>query len=318
MSERGVRERPEDRWPRWALVGVGILAATAAGLRLTSDAGALLGWIVATIPVLLLARTAGIRGAAFGAAAGLAALLAAEVVAGPLTDAQQAWQRFAGGAALYVAFALGAAVGLAIRDRTWLTASGGSSLLLRMRALLPGRTHPQVKSRRSSFDDDIGDDLRERLPDLVLEAGRPGEPLAVILFEIPGLAESRAEVRKAVRTAAADQLTEEHTLVGPDGDRLAALLPGETSAAASVLAERVRANVAPLLSSERRPQRSLSAGVAAVGGGDIKLSDLLDRAETALARAMEFGGDRVIVRDGDAYREGPLRPVYGRGGSREP
>lgn len=302
------------RWPRWSLLGVGVLTAMAAALRLAGAAGPALGWVVAVIPVLLLARTAGIRGGALGAAAGVAALFVAEVAAGPLPDVQQGWTRFAEGAALYVAFVLGTSAGIAIRDRTWLAASDGGSLLARARRLLPGAKDSKGAARRTASPDDAhGDDLRDRLPELVREAWRPGETLALVLFEVPGLASCGDDVRKAVRDAAADQLTEEHTLLGPDGDRLAALLPGETSGSASVRAERVRANVAPL-TSELGSGLLLSAGVAALGSGDTRVPDLLERAESAVARASEFGGDRVIVRDGDAYRAGPVRPAFGRGG----
>lgn len=313
MNAREKLRRPEARWPRWALVVVGVLAAAAAGLRLavTRDVftGHFLGWLLVLVPVLLLARQAGSRGALFGATTGLVALLAAELAAGPLPGADQEWTVFAGGAALYVSFALGTTVGLRLRDRAWVARGEDRSFLARFRSLLPGGG--------ASVSDDGGEgrgseatvDVRARLRDLILAAGNSGEPVAVVVFGVSELAALPDDAERAVVAAVADQLGERHDLVRTGPNRLVALLPGETSGGASVLADRVRANVAPL-APEDGPALVLSAGVAAAGSGDPKASELLDHAEAALQQAIRLGGDRIMVRHGGAFREGPVRPAF--------
>ena len=314
MSVRDERRRPEARWPRWSLVVVGVLATGAAGLRLavTRDpyTGHLLAWLLVLGPVVLLGRQAGSRGALFGATAGLVALLVAELAAGPLRGVDQAWTVFAGGAALYVSFALGIVVGLRLRDRAWIAVGEDRTFLARFRRLLPGgaSTEREGGPRREA---DRSEDVKARLRELMLAAESSGEPVAAVVIELEGLAALPDSGQRAVVAAVEDQLGERHHLVRIGSTRLVALLPGETSASASVMAERMRANVAPV-AAEDGPTLGFDAGVAAAGGGDPRAPELLDHAEAALEQAIRLTGDRIMVRDGGAFREGPVRPAYGR------
>lgn len=313
MSDRDEPRRPEARWPRWAVLTVGVLAAAGAGLRLAVTGGDytghLLGWLLVVLPVLLLARQAGAAGALFGAATGLTALLVAELAAGPLPGAEQAWTIFVGASAVYLAFALGTVAGLALRDRAWLARTAERSFLARLRGLLPGSGTFERAGERQHEGADGSGDVRSRLRELVLAAKDSGEPVAVVLFRLPGLPALPDDVQRAVLGAVEDQLGDRHVLTRDEPDRLVALLPGETSKGASVLAERVRANVAPLAPGDG-PRLEFSAGVAAAGGGDPVASELLDHAGAALDQAMRLGGDRIMVRDGGAFREGPLRTAF--------
>lgn len=321
MSDRTDVLKPEVRWPRWVLVVVGVLAAGVVVTRLVLPGDPavriLVAWVVALVPPMILILPAGARGVAYGACVGLAALLLSELAAGLLPRSSRDWTTFLAGAALYVAFALGALTGVRFRDRAWTRDPARRSRLGRLLSRW-GRKGDRAEGRRKEPGESDRSSVllseerfEERLFDLLRRANGAEEPLSVIAVEVEGLDRHPEELRREVWKAVEDQLEEGHELGSIGGDRCAAILPGATTGAASVVAERIRANVAPL-SPDKGGPLVVSAGVAAVErGGDARPSASVAAAEAALEQAKRLGGDRVMVRDGGVYREGPLRPAFG-------
>jgi diguanylate cyclase (GGDEF)-like protein len=99
------------------------------------------------------------------------------------------------------------------------------------------------------------------------------------------LRELAARVRTAVRRA--------DLVHRVGGEELLVLLPGHDAGAAVAVAERVRAAVAsaPLAGLDV----TLSAGVAAAGGGDVALEELSSAADRALYEAKRGGRNRVCA-----------------------
>lgn len=320
MTERDEVRRPEVRWPRGTLVWVGMLAAAAVVVRLALPADpfvrSVAAWTVALAPILALVSPAGSRGIAYGAAVGLAAMLTAEFAAGFLPDAARDWPDFVVAASLYAAFTLGAVLGTTLRDRAWRKPSERRSLLGRLRDRMPGggssEEEPEAEEAErpdAPWSPLTRPETEQRLADLLRWASREEEPLAVILFGVEGFDDHPVEVRHEIWRAMHDQLGPDDVFGRQDPGRFLAILPGETSSRASVVAERVRANVAPL-SSEGGPAPVLCAGITAAGRGEGDGGLLVAQAESALEQAARLGGDRIMLNEGGVYREGPVRPAF--------
>lgn len=320
MSDQDApRRRPEVRWPRGTLVAVGVLVAGAAAVRLALPTDpfvrAVAAWTLALTPILALVGPAGSRGVAYGAVVGLAALLAAEFAAGFLPEPTRDWPRFVLSASLYSAFTLGAVLGTTLRDREWMRSpKDRRSLLARLRGLLPGgRDTEEAGAEPYDPDDEVSplprEETEQRLVELLRRAEREGEPLSVIAFGVEGIGAQPAEVRREVWKAMHDQIDREDVLGRLGPARFLAILPGLTSGRASVVAERVRANVAPL-SPDGGPAPVLSAGIAAAERGGSRPSEILAQAESALDQARRLGGDRIMLNEGGVFREGPVRPAF--------
>lgn len=320
MSERDEVRRPEVRWPKGTLVWVGVLAAVAVAVRLALPADpfvrSVAAWTVALAPILVLVSPAGSRGIAYGAAVGLAAMLAAEFAAGFLPDAARDWPDFVVAASLYAAFTLGAVLGTTLRDRAWRRSPERRSLLGRLRGLLPGGAPDDEEDAAEEAQRPDAPwsplprpETEQRLADLLRRAAREEEPLAVILFGVEGFDEHPVEVRHEIWRAMHDQLGPDDVFGRQDSGRFLAILPGDTSGRASVVAERVRVNVAPL-SSEGGPAPVLCAGITAAGRGAEDGGALVAQAESALEQATRLGGDRIMLNEGGVFREGPVRPAF--------
>ncbi|PTD95362.1 sensor domain-containing diguanylate cyclase [Pseudothauera lacus] len=81
------------------------------------------------------------------------------------------------------------------------------------------------------------------------------------------------------------------------GEEFAALLPGTDAAGATLLAERLRTEIAaaPFPSPQGALTITVSVGVATLSGGDTRAEMALARADAALYRAKSCGRDRVEV-----------------------
>lgn len=320
MTDQDGPRRPELRWPRGALVGVGVLAAAAVAARLALPGAPIVrivaAWSLALLPLLVLIGPAGSRGIAYGAVVGLASMLVAEFAAGLVPEPTRDWPTFVVAASLFTAFTLGGVLGSTLRDRAWMRGpKEGRSLLAWLRARMPGGRAEEVEETEPAYGpDEEGAPLprkatEQRLIELLRTAEREKEPVAVILFGIEGFDEQPAGIQRDVWKAVRDQLGRNDVLGRLEPSRFLAILPGETSGRASVVAERVRANVAPL-SSEAGPAPVMSAGIAAAGRGGSEGAELVGRAEAALEQAGRLGGDRIMLNEGGVFREGPVRPAF--------
>ncbi len=160
----------------------------------------------------------------------------------------------------------------------------------------------QQELRRSTKNDQltgVGDrkSFDTRLGQEVARAKRIGVPLAVMLFDIDNLAKINDlrgrdfgdSLLRKLATALTGTLRISDVLCRYGGDEFAAILPDAEAGTAALAAERCREAVSKML-----PDRSLtlSIGVAEYSTGHTT-EELLAKAEIALFRAKESGGDRT-------------------------
>jgi heme-degrading monooxygenase HmoA/GGDEF domain-containing protein len=149
-----------------------------------------------------------------------------------------------------------------------------------------------------------------RLDALAAEPDRGGA-LLVIDRDAPRLLvddlawEPRERLRDRLSKAVEDVIGADDVIARLDGDAIAVLLPGATTAAAAGLAERIRAAGGDLAS--HAPEAgSLSIGIAEVSD-DAR--DALLAAETALNEAKAAGGARVVVAGREPAESGDARGI---------
>lgn len=186
--------------------------------------------------------------------------------------------------------------------------------LLERQQLPPRQPRTTPDTAVASSSPPAGDAIIPYLERTVREADSD-TPVSVALFQLEGYEPFYEQSPRAARhyleeTLQAVSATLEDrqrlgTLEEPGG-RLLAILPDTTSAGASIFAERARINVDPIVPEEGTPC-PLSAGVVALSDPAMEPTELLEKAERALAQALKLGGDRVIVLRQDAFLEGPVR-----------
>lgn len=216
----------------------------------------------------------------------------------------------------------------ALRPSRWIVAGGGALPLL----ILVG--YRVWKGRRTSasgtWDGSTHDGLEDPITGLPSEgfvrtffdtqfaAAERGQSLAIALLEIDRPHEEgtrgrhRRETRRLLRAVGSvlhENVREMNVAGRVDETRFLAVLPHEATSGASVFAHRLIRDLANLGGRLGRPITA-SAGVAAYEDTMDDSTDLLARARDALERALELGGDTVILFGDDAYRVGPVQPHF--------
>lgn len=173
-----------------------------------------------------------------------------------------------------------------------------------------------ARHRRRAQEDAHGsigkrDDFESKLREEVARASRSSAPLSILLVDVDDL----GRVNDLHGLAAGDALLEEITTVLAatlrlsdslyryESDEFAIVLPDTDLPTAAVVAERCRDAVAAMR--WMRGRVTISMGVAELQPGHAP-DDLLSRAQTALHRAKESGGNQLWRAD-DPRRHG-LRP----------
>lgn len=259
----------------------------------------LLLWSPAAVGTLLLGRAAGHRAGLGGGGASLILLALAAAVAPAGSGAAP------GGYAGAVAVAAAVLLLAATAAVAFLPAFGSDGGRRRMDAG-PGSAESPLLD-----EEEILAFLDESLP-----RARAGGSLSLALLELEGFSEYRetsggAETRRyrlEVEQAIAEGVPGPGRVGRFEEDRFLMVLPEQTTARASTIADAVRMNVAPL-DCPRPDPFPISAGVVAYADGGTEPQELLDRVRETLRQAVAVGGDRVMVLRRGAYREGPLPPI---------
>lgn len=239
-------------------------------------------WMLALVPVFLLAYHKGWRGSALAAAGAMATFTVVEIVVVDVLGQAIDWRLFATATTLLATVSVGTG---------WL-----SELLHRERRL----------AARMAYEDPLTLLPSRRALDFFLDkelaAARRGETLSVVFFDLDDF----KAYNDRYGHAAGDRFlyrvgevmsgnTREENLTGRyGGEEFLSVLPGEDAEGARVFAERVRREVNDLGPAEHETP-TISAGVATWRTGMGDDSELLTRADKALYRAKGDGGDSVEV-----------------------
>ena len=239
-------------------------------------------WILALVPLFLLAYYRGWVGSALAAVAAMAAFSLVEVVVVDLIGQPVDWWLFGTVVVLLAAVSIGTG---------WL-----SELLHREREA----------AARLAYEDPLTLLPSRRALDFFLDkqlaAARRGQELSVVFFDLDDFKAYNdrhghgAGDRFLYRVGEVlSGHTREENLTGRyGGEEFLAVLAGEDAEGARAFAERVRRQVGQL-APEDRDAPTISAGVAGWERGMVDDSELLTRADQALYRAKARGGDRVEV-----------------------
>ncbi len=239
-------------------------------------------WILALVPVFLLAYYRGWKGTALAAVATMAVFTTVEVVVVELMGRSVDWWLFGTVVVLLTAVSIGTA---------WISE----------------RLHHERRvATRMAYEDPLTLLPSRRALDFFLEkqlaAARRGQLLSVVFFDLDDFKAyndrhgHKAGDRFLYRVGEVlSANTREENLTGRyGGEEFLAVLPGEDPEGARVFAERVREDVEEITPNGREAP-TISAGVAEWQSGMVDDSELLTRADKALYRAKSRGGDRVEV-----------------------
>lgn len=297
----GIPESPhEGLTPGVVAVAVApVLAAAAASLIWHEGVARRAGfvWLLALIPIFLLAYRQGWRGAALALALGMVAFVFVEVVGRLLLDFEVDVWAFGLVTAVLVAAALGAG---------WVS-----------ERLVSERRRTLERALGMALEDPETGLPTRRAAELFLAkefaAARRGGELSVVLFDLDGFADfverhGRGLSRQVLRQIGEvfRETSREADLSGRWGSQeFLAVLPDEDREGAGTFAERVRkkADLVEIRAADGSVVSSgitLSAGVAAFAGGMEEASTLLERAHRALHAAKAKGGDSVVLFDPSA------------------
>lgn len=276
------------------------LAAAVATLLWSDPLGGWTGvlWVAAFVPLLLLARRSGWRGAAIAIAAGMVVFVAVEVLARVVPEFEALTWFFLLVAAVLVTAALGTG---------WLA-----------RRIVAVRRETLDRALRVALEDPEAGLPTRRATELffrkVFAGAQRGAELSLVLFDLDGFQQF---VESYGRETAARLLSDVGAvfretsraadLVGRWGSQeFLAVLPHEGSEGAGTFAERVRQKADRLEfrwedGSVASSGLTVSAGVASFEEGMEEPSDLLERSHRALHAAKAKGGDSVVLFDHEAH-----------------
>lgn len=239
-------------------------------------------WTLALIPLFLLAYYKGWKGTALAALATMVVFTLVEVLVVHLMGRSVDWWLFGTVATLLTVVSLGTG---------WL-----SELLHTER----------IQAVRMAYEDPLTRLPSRRALDFFLSkqlaAARRGQSLSVVFFDLDDFKSyndryghgAGDRFLSRVARVLSDNTREENVTGRYGGEEFLAVLPGESPRGAEVFAERVREEVSDL-EAEGRETPSISAGVATWDESVSDDSDLLTRADQALYRAKNEGGDAVEV-----------------------
>ena len=258
-------------------------------------------WLVALIPIFVLATRKGWRGAALALAGGMVAMAIVELVGTLLFDYEVGTWFFVVVATVLAAVALGAG---------WVS-----------ERLMAERKRVVEKALQLALEDPETGLPTRRAAELFLAkefaAARRGEELAVALFDLDGFAEvverrGRGFARQLLAKVGDvfSETSRTADLIGRWGSQeFMAVLPGEDIEGAGTFAERVRVKAGRL--EYRETDGSVATSGVTVSGGVVRYDDdvrdaehLVERAHRALHAAKSKGGDSVVLFDHEAHGEG--------------
>lgn len=259
-------------------------------------------WLLALIPIFVLAHRHGWRGAVLALTAGMVAFAGVEIVGTMLLGYEVSAWYFALVTAVLTATALGAGW---VSERLLEERAATVRAALR-RALEDPET--RLPTRRAA----------ELFLTKVFAAARRGDGLAVVLFDLDGFADfvdthGRALARQVLESVGAvfRETSRTADLSARWGSQeFLAVLPGEDLEGAGTFAERIRkkADLQELHTPDGSVASSgvtVSAGIAEFEEGMERSERLLEHAHRALHAAKAKGGDCVVLFDADAHGEVP-------------
>jgi diguanylate cyclase (GGDEF)-like protein len=292
MSDRNPGGTSGDlQMPSHAFLIAAFLPALAAvaGVALHDTMGmwALLIWLLGMVPVFLLTRYLGWKGALIGLAWTSAMVILAELFAALLGGRDPHWSLVG----VVVAVTASAALGAGLERQWWVARREGSVRL-------------EEEPKPLAEDLPTGEVLLYFLEKL-FQSARRRPPLSIVIFEVDHFDEyldmyGQSKASKAIDVAvqALKAQTRSSNMYGRlDGRRLVVFLSGETLAASYGFAVRVLEEIASL-SVPWSGRITLSAGVAGYETSMTNPEALLARARQALDTARRMGGERIVVAEG--------------------
>lgn len=279
------------RIPSHAFLLSAFLPALAAVTRIAlhGEVGAwsLVIWLVGLVPIFLLTRYMGWRGALLALAWVSAMVILAELFAATLSERLPDWSLVG----LVVAVAASVALGAGL-DREWWSKR------------LPQGSAERSAAGREADELPAGDVLAYFIQKL-FESARRRPPLTVVLLEVDrydDYADMYGKERVAgaidVVVTALHSRTRASNVYGRiDARTMVVLLQGEGLSAAHALASRVFEEIEGL-PAPWSGRITLSAGVAGFDPSMPNSDALLAQARQALETALRMGGDRIVVSQG--------------------
>lgn len=239
-------------------------------------------WILALVPLFLLAYYKGWKGIAVAAASTMVVFTLVEVVVVDLLGRSVDWWLFGTVTVLLTTVSIGT-------------------------GFLSEKLHEERRAAtRMAYEDPLTLLPSRRALDFFLEkqlaAARRGQLLSIVFFDLDDFKSyndrfgHKAGDRFLYRVGEVlSSNTREENLTGRyGGEEFLAVLPGEDAKGARTFAERVREEI-DQISPNGRDAPTISAGVAVWEPGMVDDSALLTRADKALYRAKAAGGDQVAV-----------------------
>ncbi len=276
--------------PSHAFLLAAFLPALAAVSRLAfhDEIGtwALLIWLLGLVPVFLLTRYMGWKGALLGLTWTSTMVVMAELFAilldGPPTD----WSLIG----VVVAVTASAALGAGLERQWWVTR----------------RDHmPEPEGSSPGADDLPHGEVLRYFQEKLFEAAKRRPPLTIVLLEVDHYdeytsmyGEKKAGKAIGVAAQALKSQTRASNMYGQvDDRRLVVFLNGETLSAAYGFAIRVLEEIATL-PAPWTGRITLSAGIAGFETAMPNADALVARARQALDTARRLGGERIVVANG--------------------
>lgn len=280
----------DPRMPSHAFLLSAFVPALAAVARLAlhSEIGvwANLVWLLGLIPVFLLTRYLGWKGALLGLAWTAAMAVTADLFAALLGGQTTDWSLIGLVVAVTASVALGAGL-----ERQWWVARRDQG--------------PEPADSRPNVGDLPQGEVLLYFLEKLFEAARRRPPLTIVLFEVDRFeeyesmyGEKKANAALDVAAQALKSQTRASNMYGRlDARRLVVFLSGETLSGAYGFSIRVLEEVASL-PAPWSGRITLSAGVAGFETAMPNAAALLARARQALDMARRMGGERVVVANG--------------------
>lgn len=210
-----------------------------------------------------------------------------------------------------------------MRRWQWIANGIGIALVLTLAALVARQLRTARRLRTLALTDELTGVANRRSierfgEDALAGARRQGHALTVLTIDVDRFKSvndryghaSGDEVLVRVARACADALRQFDRLGRVGGEEFLVLLPDTGLDAALPIADRLRQAANALVLDDLAPglRVTLSIGAAALEPGDVRLDDLVRRADRALYRAKRRGRDRVEIdaQRGTARAEAPV------------